>query len=144
MSEENCDKIKSLIIKRGRRIPLQHILETIEFYDCKIKTDNRALVPRPETERLVELVAKYYNKDFSGKFLDLGTGSGAIIISLCKLFKNVKGEGLDNSELAIELAKENIRLNSLKNASVKIYDWNKNELNNNYDLIISNPPYFNR
>lgn len=134
-------EIRNLIVARGKRIPLQHILGKINFADNEMLCDDRALIPRPETEYLTELVIKKLGKNFNGSILDLGTGSGAIILALCKTLKSAKGVGLDKSQNAISLSKENLKLNNIKNVSFEKLDWYSDKIEDSFDVIISNPPY---
>ena len=135
------DKIRKLIIDRGKRKPLQHILGKVNFAGYELKCDGRALIPRPETEYLTELIMDRLEKDFCGKILDLGTGSGAIIITLCIQNKLCSGLGIDKSSDAIELAEENSRIHSLNNIKFENLDWNEGKLVGMFDVIVSNPPY---
>lgn len=134
-------EIRNLIVARGKRIPLQHILGKINFAGNEMLCDDRALIPRPETEYLTELVIKKLGKNFNGSILDLGTGSGAIILALCKTLKSARGVGLDKSQNAISLSKENLKLNNIKNVSFEKLDWYSDKIDDSFDVIISNPPY---
>ena len=82
VEKQQKNEIRKLIIDRGKRKPLQHILGKVNFAGYELKCDERALIPRPETEYLTELIMDRLEKNFCGKILDLGTGSGAIIITL--------------------------------------------------------------
>ena len=117
--------------------PLQYIVGDVDFYGNIIKVDKRVLIPRFETEGLCEL-AKNYLKD-NMDCIDLGTGSGCIAITLKKMNKNISMDAIDISIDALDLAKENAKLNEVE---INFY---KNDMLNNidkkYDLIISNPPY---
>ena len=117
--------------------PLQYIVGDVDFYGNIIKVDKRVLIPRFETEGLCEL-AKNYLKD-NMDCIDLGTGSGCIAITLKKMNKNISMDAIDISSDALDLAKENAKLNEVE---INFY---KNDMLNNidkkYDLIISNPPY---
>jgi release factor glutamine methyltransferase len=135
------DKIRKLIIDRGKRKPLQHILGKVNFAGYEIKCDKRALIPRPETEYLTELIMDRLDKGFCGKILDMGTGSGAILITLCIQNKECTGIGIDKSSDAIKLAEENSQFHSLDNIKFKNFDWNERKLAGMFDVIVSNPPY---
>lgn len=142
-SESQINQIRNAIVRRAKREPLQHILGSVEFCNCTIKSDSRALIPRFETEVLVELIEKRIPKEFNGRILDLGTGSGAILIALSKLYPNAQFVGLDKSDKALSLAKENLKLNEC-NTNVKLctYDWHLDSPpEDNFDLLVSNPPY---
>lgn len=135
------NKIRELIIDRGKRIPLQHILGKVNFAGNDLFCDNRALIPRPETEYLTELINERIKKGFEGEVLDLGTGCGAILITLCIENKNCKGIGLDKSSKAIDLAKKNAQFHKLQNIKFGLFDWTEQKLSRKYDIIVSNPPY---
>lgn len=137
------EQIKALVMQRGRRIPLQHILGEVQFAGLCLKSDSRALVPRCETEYLVDFLLTKLTAEFNGRIADLGCGSGAILLSLCKLMPDASGCGYDNSENALSLANENLVLNNLcDRINFKAFDWNSDmKLGENFDLIVSNPPY---
>lgn len=142
ITEENKNKIKEMLIARGKnRKPLQYILGEWEFYGYPFKTDERALIPRADTEILVEQCKILMYDKPSCDILDIGTGSGAISISLAKELPNSKILGLDISNKAIELANENKRLNQVENVEFIISDLFQNIQGKKFDLIVSNPPY---
>ncbi|MBQ3437123.1 MAG: peptide chain release factor N(5)-glutamine methyltransferase [Fusobacterium sp.] len=145
ISEEKKNKIKNMLVARGKyRKPLQYILGEWEFYGYPFKTDERALIPRADTEILVEQCKiLMYEKKYCD-ILDIGSGSGAIAISLAKELPNSKVLGLDISEKAIELAKENKELNEAENVDFIISDLFSNIKDKKFDLIISNPPYIDK
>jgi release factor glutamine methyltransferase len=121
--------------------PLQYILGETIFYDLPIKVTGATLIPRPETEELVDLIIKE-NKGFKGKVIDFGTGSGCIAIALAHNLPGAKITGIDISDEALTVAKENALLNKatvtlLKSDMLK-FDY---EAVNNTDIIVSNPPY---
>lgn len=121
--------------------PLQYIIGETEFYNCLIRLNGSTLIPRPETEELVDLIIKE-NLNFSGRIIDLGTGSGCIAIALAVNIKGAELTGIDISEEAISISKENALLNNavvnfetddMLNP-VKIADYKAG-------IIVSNPPY---
>jgi len=126
-------------LKTGK--PIQYILGETFFYDCVIKVTSDTLIPRQETEELVDLIISE-NRGFQGKILDLGTGSGCIAISLAKNLTGASITGIDISENAIRVAQENALINNVP-VSFKKGDI----LNLNFDvgyktgIIVSNPPY---
>jgi release factor glutamine methyltransferase len=141
------DKDKSAIVSNifKRRIsgePLQYILGKCEFMGFEFKVDARALIPRPETEILIESALKELKIEENAvlKILDLGTGSGCIAISVAKLLPKSIVWALDVSEDALELAQENASLNKVE-IKFLCSDLFKEVGNNKFDLIISNPPY---
>lgn len=142
-NNSSLDHIRSAIVRRGKREPLQHILGSVDFYNCSLISDNRALIPRFETEQLVELIIQSLPSNFSGTISDFGTGSGSIIISLAKYYKHSKCFGIDRCPLALSLAKENILKNQLESRiELSEYDWTHQQYNReNVDLLVANPPY---
>lgn len=128
--------------------PIQYILGETEFYGLRIKVDQNVLIPRQETEELVDLVIKSA-KDINKKalrILDIGTGSGCIAISLSKHLPNAKVYAMDISKKALNLAKENASINDVKVDFIysNILDkktWSKDFKGIGFDIIVSNPPY---
>lgn len=132
-------KIKAIIDERLTGRPLWYIIGDTEFYGCKIKVDERALIPRPETEMLAELTVKSVEDGF--KVLDMCTGSGCIAVSVAKncADKRVSVTAADLSDAAIMLAKENAQLNGVK------VDFVQSDLfrsvRGRFNIIVCNPPY---
>lgn len=142
IDDNKKNKIKEMLIARGKnRKPLQYILGEWEFYGYPFKTDERALIPRPDTEILVEQCKLLMYDKNSCDILDMGTGSGAIAISLAKELANSNVLGLDISPKAIELAEENKNLNKASNVNFILSNLFEKIENKKFDLIISNPPY---
>ena len=134
------DKQEEALKKLKENIPIQYIIGDVDFCGYKIKVDERVLIPRFETEFLVDKTVKIASKLFNKKLniLDLGTGSGCIAISLAKMLDgNVTA--VDISRDALDLAKENAKLNNV-DINFKKHDMTK-RINGKYDIIISNPPY---
>lgn len=129
-----CDELKT-----GK--PIQYILGETLFYNCNIKVDENTLIPRPETEELVDLII-HENPRFSGNILDIGTGSGCIAIALAKNLPEALVTAIDISEKAISKASENARLN---NVNISFYEADILRLHGpllpKTDIIVSNPPY---
>lgn len=135
------DEFREFARRRAKREPLQHILGTVEFCGLTLKCDARALVPRPETEELCDILITRLKDSPPKKILDLGTGSGAIILSLKNAFPSAECSACDTSTAALALARENA---ALTNLSVNFFesDWlAKIPEGEKFDLIVSNPPY---
>ncbi len=131
---------KKLINRRASREPMAYILEKKGFWKNNFIVDRNTLIPRPETELLIEFVSKKFkNKDIF--ILDVGTGSGCIILSLLEELKSIRGVGIDISKKAIEIAKKNAKM--YKNFKrIKFLNRDINQIyDKKFDLIISNPPY---
>ncbi|NME36455.1 MULTISPECIES: peptide chain release factor N(5)-glutamine methyltransferase [Fusobacterium] len=142
ITKDEREKIKEFLIRRGkRREPLQYILKEWEFYGLPFIVDERVLIPRPDTEILVEECKFLLEEVESPKILDIGTGSGAIAITLAKLFPNSKVIGVDISSEALEIANKNKELNNINNVEFILSDVFEKILEKDFDLIVSNPPY---
>ena len=142
ISEENKNLIRKYIVRRGKyREPLQYILKEWEFYGRTFKVAEGVLIPRPDTEILAEQCI-ILMKDFENpKILDIGTGSGAISVTLAKELPNSEVLGLDISDEALKIAVENRELNGASNLKFLKSDVFQHVKEKNYDLIVSNPPY---
>ncbi|KAB1159555.1 peptide chain release factor N(5)-glutamine methyltransferase [Tenacibaculum aiptasiae] len=128
--------------------PIQYIIGHTEFFGLPFKVNNHTLIPRPETEELVEWIIQEVNsmrKEFDSdkklSILDIGTGSGCIPISLKKNLSNVDVTSIDISEKALETAKQNAKLNQVDVEFIEKDILNTNSLPKQYDIIVSNPPY---
>ncbi len=141
LTEPELEKIRPLVKRRGNREPLQYIIGETEFAGLKLKVDRRALIPRPETERLIELLT--HQGLPPATILDLGTGSGAIALALAKSYPEAAVTALDKSEEALTLARENAEACGLA-GRVKFLqsDWfSALTPGEKYHLIVANPPY---
>lgn len=135
------ERLRAATVRRGEREPLQHILGTAPFRDLILRSDRRALIPRPETEELVDLALSLLPADQAVRALDLGTGSGAIALSLAQERPAWTVEALDASEEALALARENAAaLGLAERVAFARSDW-FGAVTDAYDLIVSNPPY---
>ena len=134
----DSDKLEEGIKKLEKGIPVQYIVGNVEFYGNIIEINENVLIPRFETEELVDRVIKRLKNKNNLDIVDLGTGSGCIAISLAK---NINGnvDAVDISKDALEVAKKNA-INNNVNINFYLGDM-LNPLNKKYDLIISNPPY---
>lgn len=141
MSEASLIPLREMLKRRGNREPLQHILGTVEFYMRDFYTDSRALIPRPETEELCEIVLKQLRPVAPPKILDMGTGSGVIGITLALEFgAQSQVDCVDVSAEALELTLKNITSNGAENCTHKQSDL-FDTLDSKYDLIVANLPY---
>lgn len=142
LTEPELARIRPLVRRRAQREPLAHILGTAEFAGLMLRTDRRALIPRPETEELVErLVATLRPPPL--RALDLGTGSGAIALALARAWPDCRVTALDRSTDALALARENAALAGLADrVELLLSDWwAAVPAEPIFDLIVSNPPY---
>jgi len=145
ISKVNLDAYLVLINRRSKDEPIAHIVKKKSFWNDDFKVSKDTLIPRPETELIIESVIKYFpNKDSNLKIADLGTGSGCIIISLLQEYINAYGVGIDISKPAIDVANINKRL--LKNpVRLDLVKGDFDSFNlNGFDIIVSNPPYISK
>lgn len=139
-SEAAQEKYQSYIIDRCRHRPLQYIVGQAEFYGLKFKTDKRALIPRPETEILVEEVLENWQPGFH-TVLDIGTGSGAIAVALAKHLVSVRITATEQSREALDLAGINVKSFGLDDRISLVQADLFPPENSRFDCIVSNPPY---
>ncbi len=141
LSEAELEKVRPLVRRRGQREPLQYILGETEFCGLRLRTDRRALIPRPETELLVEIVVAACAVP-PARVLDLGTGSGAIALALAKAFPAAEVMAVDRSPEALALARENAAAAGLeRSVTLAESDWFSSVASGPFDLIVANPPY---
>jgi len=142
---ENSLKVKldELIVRRIKREPVSYILQKKEFWKSDFFVNKSVLIPRPETEVLTEMILKKIkNKSKFFDILDIGTGSGCIIISLLEELKKAKGYGVDISKKAIDISNRNRRNYNLSNRLKLIKsDFRYQNFDKIFDIIVSNPPY---
>jgi len=130
--------------KRRKKNPISYILGFKFFWKYKFYINKSTLIPRPESEHLVENALKYIPIGKSIKILDIGTGSGCLIISLLKERQNCLAIAIDISKEALKMAKYNAKLHHLEN-KIKFFNIDIDKFNSSkYDLVISNPPYINK
>lgn len=141
LNEQELAQLRDFVKRRAQGEPLQHLLGTVEFCGQTFLCDKRALVPRPETEELVELLAEDKDQRTAIRILDVGTGSGVIALSLAKQFPEAKVFAVDISDDALALAKENAaRLGLSERVEFRKGDLLLN-FSERFDLIVANLPY---
>lgn len=139
----NEDDLKKVIEKIKNNYPVQYAIGDVPFYGLTINVDERALIPRPETEIMIDKIVSKLNKYnyIPQNILDLCTGSGCIALALKKTFPDALVEGVDISEDALSLAKENAVTNGLDVNYIRKDILNDFPLDKKVDMIVSNPPY---
>lgn len=146
--DKKTDKLfdfEEIIIRLKNNEPVQYIIGETEFYGRNFKVTKATLIPRPETEELIQLVSDRY-KNFTGeslKILDIGTGSGCIAVSLAKELPVPEVMAFDISEEALKVAEENARMNDAKVSFLKtdVLNIDVAQMSEKFDIIVSNPPY---
>lgn len=142
LPESTLASLRPLLKKRANREPLQYLIGSTSFMDFTLKTDPRALIPRPETEELVELILAHFDKRAKPeRILDLGTGTGAIACALARAFPDAEVMATDLSETTLTLARENIERLALQQKIHCLQSHWFQGVTGVYDLIVSNPPY---
>ena len=146
IKEEDKDKIREMLVLRAKkRKPLQYILGEWEFYGLPFKVSEGVLIPRADTEILVEQCIQLMREVEEPNILDIGSGTGAISIAIANELKSSSVTGIDINEKAIELANKNKTLNRIKNINfVKSNLFENLDKDFKYDLIVSNPPYISK
>ena len=143
LNQSKINIFKQLIRRRKNGEPIAYILKKKEFWKYNFYVDCNVLIPRPDTEIIVEETLKILNNNKKNFVLDVGTGSGCIIISLANDCPNLMGTAIDISKKALKVAKINAKMHQLLNR-IKFYNSSvDNFFKGKYDLIVSNPPYIN-
>ena len=141
VTEEQSKFVEEIYTKLANHIPAQYIIGHAEFFGMQLKVDERVLIPRPETEELVEIILAENPKE-NLKVLDIGTGSGAIALALAKNRPDWTITAADISQDALDLAMENANKQGLTLSFIK--SDCVSEISSKYDIIVSNPPYISR
>ncbi|MDD3721808.1 MAG: peptide chain release factor N(5)-glutamine methyltransferase [Lutibacter sp.] len=141
LDNDDLDFLKNALLKLKNQIPIQYIVGETAFYGMIFKVDKNVLIPRPETEELVEWIVQNHKNSNSLKILDIGTGSGCIAISLAKNLPNAEVSAIDISSEAVNIAKNNADFNKVKVNFIHADILSMKQLENNFDIIVSNPPY---
>jgi release factor glutamine methyltransferase len=143
LTEQQLNQMREYVTRRAKREPLQFILGEVPFYNLTFNVAPHTLIPRPETEELIEHLETFSNEKSPNTILDLGTGTGAIALALAQLFPDAKITATDINPHALELAQSNAHKNNLQDHVQLIQsNWFDNiHINAKFDWIISNPPY---
>jgi release factor glutamine methyltransferase len=149
LTSDEIKKFNQFIKERISHKPVQYIIGTVEFFGLEFKVDERVLIPRPETETLVEVIIEQLKDKENSKIIDLGTGSGAIAVSLAKNLKEAFVYATDVSKDALDVAKENAIRNNVENqiefVCGDLFEPLKNKnLEGQIDCVVSNPPYVSK
>jgi release factor glutamine methyltransferase len=144
VEENKLKQIMKCVSDRMSHKPLAYIFKEWKFYDMEFHINSNVLIPRQDTELLVDLIIEKYDKQRKIDILDLGTGSGAIGIVLGNKFKNANILLSDISLNAIDIAKKNILRHKLRNISVIQSDWFTKIPKKKFEVIVSNPPYIDK
>jgi release factor glutamine methyltransferase len=142
LKDEEIKLYREYLKRRSAFEPLQYILGSVEFYGLEFKVNPSVLIPRPETEVLIEIINNFFPNENSLSFLDVGTGSGNIAVCLAKYFPNADINTIEVNQDAFQLAKENADLNNVVERinfiNADIIDFLPGK---KFDVIVSNPPY---
>ena len=139
----NFNKFKKLVLRRKKKEPIAYIFKNKEFWKYNFKVNRGVLIPRPETEIIVNKTLKFISLNASKKILDIGTGSGCIMLSILKERPKCHGTAIDISKKALKVAITNAKMHHLQN-KIKFINNDIDKFNyNKYDFILSNPPYIN-
>lgn len=143
-SDADLEVFDAFLNELKKEVPIQYLLGKTNFYGLDFEVNENVLIPRPETEELVDWIInenKFIDKTKKLKILDIGTGSGCIAISLAKNLLNAEVYAMDISKKAIETAKKNARNNNVKIIFILKNVLGLDILKSNFDIIVSNPPY---
>jgi len=140
-NNSDLDFFQKALKELKNQIPIQYIIGETEFYGLNFNVNSNVLIPRPETEELVDWILKDHQNSPSIKILDIGTGSGCIAISLAKNLPNAEIFALDISAEAIKTAKSNAVINNVTLNFIEANILTLSDLSNKFDIIVSNPPY---
>ena len=143
IKKKNYYNYKKLLQRRIKNEPIAYILKKKEFWKNKFCVNKNVLIPRPETEIIVEEILNILKSKSSKNILDVGTGSGCIILSIIKERPNCKATAIDISKNALKVAKTNAKMHHLEN-KIKFENIDIDKFKDNkYDFVVSNPPYIN-
>ena len=144
INEHNFEEFKKILLRREKKEPIAYITNNKEFWKNNFYVNNHVLIPRPETELIVEEVLKNTDINSSKSFLEVGTGSGCLIISILKERLKCSATAIDICKKALKIAKFNAKMHHLKN-NINFINIDIDKIQDNkYDFIISNPPYIKK
>ena len=141
LSEEQASRYLQLVQQRKKGVPVAHLTGHREFWSLNFSVNSSTLIPRPETETLIEFILEKFNDKEDLKLLDMGTGTGAIAISIAREKPEWKIFASDISEQALNLAVQNSENHQTSNITLIHSDWFNDITDHDFDIIISNPPY---
>jgi release factor glutamine methyltransferase len=141
LEKKQLAKLRDWVKRRKNREPIQYITGKAGFHNLILEVTQDVLIPRPESERLVEVLVETINKKSNISILDIGTGSGCLALALGRELPNAIVTGIDKSIKAIEIAKLNSENLNIKNVKFLQIDLFEGEIKGKYDILISNPPY---
>jgi len=141
LSSEQSKKFKNLIERRKKGEPIAYLINKKEFWKNEFFVNKDVLIPRPDTELIIEQVLKIYSRSVQLQILDIGTGSGCILLSILKERSNFYGTGIDISKKSLNVSKFNAKQLNLMNRVKFFHSSVDNFKIGKYDLIVSNPPY---
>jgi len=141
LSKEQLNDFNTFIERRKKGEPIAYLINKKEFWKDEFYVNKDVLIPRPDTELIIEQVLKIYSKESQLQVLDIGTGSGCILLSILKERSNFYGTGIDISKKSVNVSKFNAKQLNLTNRVKFFHSSVDNFKNGKYDLIVSNPPY---
>ncbi|MDC0851169.1 peptide chain release factor N(5)-glutamine methyltransferase [Candidatus Pelagibacter sp.] len=144
LKERNLEYFKRLVQERATRKPIAYLLNNKFFWNNEFYVDKNTLIPRPDTEMIIEQVLKFTKNKNKYSILDIGVGSGCILLSILKERKNFYGTGIDICKKSVDICKINAK-KLLVERRVKLYKSDVDKFaQGKYDLVVSNPPYIKR
>jgi len=144
LKEEYLKRFKNLIEKRSKKEPIAYLINKKEFWNFEFFVSRHTLIPRPDTELIVDQILKITKNKNKLNILDIGIGSGCILLTILKERTNFNGTGIDISNNCIKISKINA-INLKVDNRIKLFKTNVDKFNyGKYDLIVSNPPYINK